>query len=414
MTSDFRRPRGAYLQTRMSAPRRRGTESPHPPAAAIRREIPLLVARPTPAWRAPYYHVRWMRVLRKLGNLVVGSIFIAVIPTILAALFQEHATFRDLGNHYRYALVYTLCIAIPCWAVMDRLAPRLWRTPGLVRIPSLIATLATLALVGSLAANLMFTVFGWQNAAIFWREFGFGLRIAVFLTVLLGVATTSVEVMRARLQAATEELRTRQLEDERARQLITQARLSSLESRIHPHFLFNTLNSISALIREDPRKAERMVERLAALLRYSLDHNAGGLVPLRRELHVVEDYLEIERTRFGGRLRFSLDVPPELGELEVPPLALQTLVENSIKHAVAPNRHGGEIAVSARLVSGALVLEVSDDGPGFDRADVRQGHGLENLHERLTTLFNGAGRLEIARGERMVVSVAIPQKKVLA
>jgi len=356
-----------------------------------------------------------MRVLRKAGQLLLGSVVIAIIPTILAALFQEHATFRYLGNHYRFALIYTICIAFPCWAVMDRLAPRLWRTSHLVRFPSLIATLATIAFVGSLAANLIFTALGWQSLQIFWSELGFGLRIAVFLTVLLGVATTSVEVMRARLQAATEELRRRQLEDERARQLIVQARLSSLESRVHPHFFFNTLNSISALIREDPRKAERTVERLAALLRYSLDHSARGLVPLHRELHVVEDYLEIEKTRFGDRLRFTVDVPPDLGDLDVPPFALQTLVENSIKHAVAPNRHGGEIDISARLASGSLLLEVSDDGPGFDRATIQHGHGLENLEERLTALFDGAGRLDMARRDgRMVVSVAIPQKKVLA
>jgi sensor histidine kinase YesM len=356
-----------------------------------------------------------MKVLRKSGQLILGNLIIAVIPTILAALFQEHATLRDLGNHYKFALVYTFCISTPTWIVMERLAPRLWSTSRFVRIPTLIATLACIALVGSLVANLIFAGLGWQSPAIFWREFLFGLRIAVFLTVLLGVATTSVEVLRARLQAATEELRTRQLEDERARQLITQARLSSLESRIHPHFLFNTLNSISALIREDPRKAERTVERLAALLRYSLDHSARGLVPLRQELYVVEDYLEIEKTRFGGRLRFAVDVPAELADLDVPPFALQTLVENSIKHAVAPNRQGGEIAVSARLVSGSLVLEVSDDGPGFEHADIGQGHGLENLRERLAALFDSEGRLEIARrGGRMVVAVAIPQKKVLA
>ncbi|HUB80657.1 MAG TPA: histidine kinase [Bryobacteraceae bacterium] len=356
-----------------------------------------------------------MRVLRKAGQLLAGSVVIAVIPTILAALFQEQATFRYLGDHYRFSFIYTICIASPCWAVMDRVGPRLWKTSRLVRLPSLIALLAALAFIGSLAANLVFTALGWQSLAIFWHELAFGLRIAIFLTVLLGVATTSVEVMRARLEAATEELRRRELEDERARQLITQARLSSLESRIHPHFFFNTLNSISALIREDPRKAERTVERLAALLRYSLDHSARGLVPLRQELHVVEDYLEIEKTRFGDRLRFAVEVPPDLGDLEVPPFALQTLVENSIKHAVAPNRHGGEIAVSARLVSASLWLEVSDDGPGFDRATIQHGHGLENLEDRLAALFDGAGRIELARrGGRMLVSVAIPQKKVLA
>ena len=129
---------------------------------------------------------------------------------------------------------------------------------------------------------------------------------------------------------------------------------------------------------------------------------------------MVEDYLEIEKTRFGDRLRFSVDVPPDLADLDVPPLALQTLVENSIKHAVAPNRQGGEIGVSARLEAGSLMVEVSDDGPGFERTSLQQGHGLENLQERLTALFDGEGRLEIARRDgRMVVGVAIPQRKVL-
>src|SRR5437764_15089871 len=102
-------------------------------------------------------------------------------------------------------------------------------------------------------------------------------------------------------------MRTRQLEEASARKLATEARLSSLESRIHPHFLFNTLNSISSLIREDPVRAERTVERLAALLRYSLDVNARGLAPLRHELKIVRDYLEIEHTRFGERLRYSVE-----------------------------------------------------------------------------------------------------------
>ena len=356
-----------------------------------------------------------MRVLRKLGQVALGSIVIAVIPTILAEIFREKATWHDALHLWRYSLIYTFCISVPAWFVMERLAPGLWRLSPWARITSLVATLATLAMAGSLAANLIFVAIGWLNPVIFWPEFGYGLRIALFLTVLLGATTTSLEVLRGRLQAANEELRTRQLEDERARQLITQARLTSLESRIHPHFLFNTLNSISALIREDPRKAERTVERLAALLRYSLDHNARGLVSLRQELHVVEDYLEIEKTRFGDRLRFLVDVPADLADLDIPPLALQTLVENSIKHAVAPNRQGGEIRVSARLESGSLTVEVSDDGPGFERASLQLGHGLENLQERLSALFDGQGRLEMARrGGRMVVAVSIPQKKVLA
>src|SRR5262249_8293100 len=134
------------------------------------------------------------------------------------------------------------------------------------------------------------------------------------------------------------ELEQKQLEEERARKLAAEAQLSSLAAQVHPHFLFNTLNSISSLIPEDPKQAEDMVGKLAALLRFSLDANRQRLVPLRQELKIVADYLKIEKARFGKRLRYSIEAPSELEALEVPPLSLQTLVENSVKFAVAPRR----------------------------------------------------------------------------
>jgi len=364
---------------------------------------------------AVYYHEISMPVLRNMGRFILANLAVAAIPTILLQIFRQGATVHDMGNNFQYSLIYTLCIATPAWFFMGRLGRRVSCLPRFSRVLSLAVALAGMALAGSFAANLIFVAIGWQETAHFWPDLGYGLRIAIFMTLLISVTTTVFEVLRGRLQAATEELRTRQLEEERARQLVTQARLSSLESRIHPHFLFNTLNSISALIREDPGKAERTVERLAALLRYSLDNHARGLVPLRQELHVIEDKPEIEKTGFGDRLRFTLDVPPHVEDLEVPPLALQLVVENSIKHAVAPRRQGGEIRVAARLLADCLLLEVSDDGPGFEWASLKPGHGLENLQERLQALFDGEARLDIARrGGRMVVAVSVPQKKVLA
>jgi two-component system LytT family sensor kinase len=354
-------------------------------------------------------------MLRKLGQVALSNLIVAAFATVLLQVVRHDAPLQAMTKTFPYCLVYSFCIGTIAWLVMGRVMPLVSNLSRTLRIASLVVILAMLALVGSLLANLIFLGIGWVDGREFWAEFGFGLRIAIFLTFLVGAATTVFEVLWCRLQEANEELRRRQREHERARQLITEARLSSLESRIHPHFLFNTLNSISALIREDPRQAERTVERLAVLLRYSLDHHARGLVPLEQELRVVEDYLEIEKTRFGDRLRFTLDVPGELADLDVPPLALQTLVENSIKHAVAPSRQGGEIRVTARLASGSLVLEVSDDGPGFERQAFQPGHGLENLQERLTALFEGEGRIETARqGNRTVVGVVVPQKKVLA
>jgi len=119
-------------------------------------------------------------------------------------------------------------------------------------------------------------------------------------------------------------------------------------------------------------------------------------VPLARELKIVRDYLEIERTRFGERLRFTIDAPTAFDEIGVPPLAIQTLVENSVKHVVAARREGGSISVHAAAQNGRLVVSVSDDGPGISEEAVIKGHGLAVLRERLQVLFGGAGALRLS------------------
>jgi len=199
------------------------------------------------------------------------------------------------------------------------------------------------------------------------------------------------------LETAERELQARQLREERARKLAVQAQLASLESHVRPHFLFNALNTISSLIPEDPKLAETLLGKLAAILRLSLDSNQQSLAPLEKELKLVGDYLEIERARFGGRLRFEIDVPAHLHSAEIPALSLQTLVENSVKYAVAAHLDGANIRVSARSQNGILRLEVSDDGPGFTPQAIRPGHGLANLEGRMAALFGGAARLEIDR-----------------
>lgn len=204
-------------------------------------------------------------------------------------------------------------------------------------------------------------------------------------------------------------MRTKQVEHERAYKLLAEAQLSSLESRIHPHFLFNTLNSIAALIPSDPQRAEDTVGKLASLLRFSLNAQHSGLVPLEQELKVVRDYLEIETTRFGSRLRYRMIIPESLGAVRVPPLSLQTLVENSVKHVAAERVDGASIEIAGRMEGGRIVLEVIDDGPGFSLGAVAPEHGLGNLLARLELLFGGEGRLDVVREqEKTVVRMTIP------
>ncbi len=229
------------------------------------------------------------------------------------------------------------------------------------------------------------------------------VTLALAVTLAFGLVTTAFSRMQGRLHQ-------QELERERALKLATDAQLASLESRIHPHFLFNTLNSISALIPVDPERAERLMERMAALLRFSLDAHAQGLVPLEQEMKIVRDYLEIEQARLGPRLRYQLD-SQDSPQLHLPPLAVQTLVENSIKYAIAPDRQGGEIRVRAYHSQGRLHVEVSDTGPGFALEAVTAGHGLDNLRNRLAMLFDGKADFGVARRDGWTtVSLVMPQE----
>jgi sensor histidine kinase YesM len=226
---------------------------------------------------------------------------------------------------------------------------------------------------------------------------------------MIGLSTTTYETLRYKLQAATLELRTRQVEQERAYKLLAEAQLSSLESRIHPHFLFNTLNSIASLIPSAPQRAEDTVGKLASLLRFSLNANPSGLVPLGQELKIVRDYLEIEKTRFGARLRYEIVVPEMLADVKVPPLALQSLVENAVKHVVAERPQGAAIQITGSRTSDRIQLEVIDDGPGFSLDAITPEHGLGNLIARLQILFGDAGQLEVTRvGDKTAVRISFP------
>jgi LytS/YehU family sensor histidine kinase len=236
------------------------------------------------------------------------------------------------------------------------------------------------------------------------------LRISIAVTLAIGITITVIETMRGRLEHALVALRTKERDEADARRAATEAQLASLESRVQPHFLFNTLNSIAALIPQDPAAAEKMTGQLASLLRSSLDIADHPLVPLRQEFRNVRDYLEIERVRFGDRLQFSVSCPADLEEVRVPRFAVQTLVENSVKYAVSPRRAGGTIRVSACGSATDVSVTVEDDGPGFDASEVPAQHGLALLRDRLRLSFGDRAGMHVdTRSERTAVTVVIPR-----
>jgi len=215
-----------------------------------------------------------------------------------------------------------------------------------------------------------------------------------FLTagVLLAVAV----LMEAERAARARELREVQLQEQ-----VSRAQLQTLRMQLQPHFLFNTLNSVSALVEDDARGGQRMIGHLSEFLRLTLAGAAHAEVPLREELALLEHYLEIERTRFEDRLRVAVEVEPGAEEARVPNLVLQPLVENAIRHGIQPSLQGGTVTIRARREEEWLVLEVCDDGvglrPGFDPAAAR-GIGIANTRQRLRECFGERQGFEIAPG----------------
>jgi two-component sensor histidine kinase len=344
-----------------------------------------------------------------LGTLAINALS-AVVAT--AAFTPSGARWSTVETAIRLtiSLIYANCIGACVAYSLHRFSRAIGARAFPMKWALLVFAIALATVPGCLMAIAILVGIGIVDASEVWLYFSGSIRVSTIVALIFGISIFLYEGVRNRLAAAQIELQARELREERALKLAAEARLASLESRVQPHFLFNTLNSISALIREDPGRAERTVERLAALLRFSLDAHRRHTVPLAEELKIVTDYLEIERARYGERLRFALDVPVGVERVQVPPLAVQTLVENSVKHAVAPRREGGEVRVACRLAEGRVLLEVSDDGPGFVRDfDGSGGLGLETLEGRLAAIYGSAAALSVAReGGRTLVSIALP------
>ena len=341
---------------------------------------------------------RWVRLI--WITIAAGS-----IPAVLEGIFG-HPTWHLLRQS-AYGMVYAGCIGVLCTWLLPLIAKPILRLQPVPRWAALIAIISALATVGCLAATAILLYADVFPASDFVREYLLSLRLCILITLAFGLSTFFHQVVVHRMNRAELDLKARDEAAAKLQQAAMEARLSSLESRVQPHFLFNTLNSVLALIREDPAAAERMVERLAALLRFSLDANQSHTVPLSLEMHIVRDYLEIERARFGSRLRFSLEIPKALDNVPIPPMSVQTIVENSVKYAVSARREGATILVRATAVGEAAEIEISDDGPGFDSLQPKPGHGLELLAGRMEGLYGPGATLLLSRSAAGGASVLL-------
>jgi len=234
------------------------------------------------------------------------------------------------------------------------------------------------------------------------------------VALIVGAVVYAYEGLRQRLAESLREVEEVRLVEARLEQQAARAELVALQAQINPHFFFNTLNTISSLLEHDPSAAEEVVQTLANLFRYTLKAARIGSVRLDEELGFVEGYLTIERARFGARLRVDWEIEPEARSVSVPGLLLQPVVENAVRHGIAPLPEGGTVRVSARIVAGRLEVAIEDDGVGPGRDPellFREGHGLDNVRQRIQTRYGRDGSLRIfaaAGGRGTVTTLSVP------
>ncbi len=326
--------------------------------------------------------------IAKLRHLLQTLSFCLAISAIQFAFQPE--------KPYEGPLVYSLAIGMLSWAFIDfgrHLLPSSQHTgwpTGVAGIALPLAGIVLGFLLGTLLADQ------WTGLSTWHAGGGTQLRISIGITLLAGLVGSYYFYSRgtsAWLQARMNE----------ARSQAAEAQLKLLQTQLEPHMLFNTLANLRALIGTDPQRAQEMLDRIIAYLRATLSASRSTEHPLESEFERLRDYLELMAVRMGARLAYTLDLPDALRTVPVPPLLLQPLVENAIRHGLEPQVQGGHITVRARTTSRnlglLLVLEVNDTGVGLPAAlpppHPHQNFGLAQVRERLATQHGSAGTLDL-------------------
>src|SRR5215469_7493125 len=235
--------------------------------------------------------------------------------------------------------------------------------------------------------------------------FAFGFYIDLIIALLIVIAVHALLYYQ--------NFRASELAQSSLKTQLAEAQLTALKMQLHPHFLFNTLHSISSLVLEDPQKANSMIARLGDFLRLTIDNSEQQLVTLKEETEFLRCYLDIEQVRFGDRLAVAFDLEPQTLSAQVPHLILQPVVENAIQHAIAPRAAQGQINIEAKRLDSLLRIAVSDNGPGLTSNAIPSAKkcvGLTNVRTRLQQIYGPDFRFELMNGRNggLTVVMEIP------
>jgi sensor histidine kinase YesM len=350
------------------------------------------------AWATARGLIIWALVNTLAGALVGGAV------ALFSAQPGAFARFVPMG------ILFANAIGFAAGFSARFILPRYVGLPRLVRFPLAIITL----LAGGAFGTALVIFF--RPLTVFYEARLILLLVSVnsIIAVIVGLIIYNYERMRGEIEAGYRKLAENRVREERLRELAARSELKALKAQINPHFLFNALNSISALISIDPDAAQGTLEKLAGIFRGTLLASEKETVTLEKELELIDAYLDVERARFGRRLRVTQEIEEGAGAVPVPPLILQPVVENAVRHGISPSVEGGTISIGAAVADGALTITVEDDGSGIDSDDLEdllsRGYGLRNVRDRLSARF-GEGewfRIEGGKGSGTKVRIVIP------
>ena len=359
----------------------------------------------------PWWRRRWPRILLIWGIWTIIGIVFTLQYYFTSFRSQRPVKFTDsLYLQMTWSYLWALATPLVLWLTTRIPIERHnWLRSSLIHLPLSILLSVALTAIGHVIIWLhwdwaMGKPFSFERMTRFVIQ-NFTEGIGMYLLIAL-IAYAFSYYRRFRVG----ELRTLRLEAQ-----LSQAQLQALKMQLHPHFLFNTLHSISALLNQQPEAARTMITRLGDFLRLTLENSGTQEVTLQKEMEFLQCYLEIERVRFQDRLLTRVDVSPPALDAKVPNLILQPIVENAIRHGIAPRSTPGLIEILAKPLNGSLRIQIRDNGPGLpvDRPPEKiftKGLGLANTERRLDRLYGAAHRFELVNDPEggLVVTLEIP------
>ena len=346
-----------------------------------------------------HFFRRWRRsFVRNLAYTLILNALFSLAFTLPAFIFNDPAKiWPKLGEIIQQNLLIANVIGFAFWGVFEVIGP-------LTRIVNrqsfwIVTLFYTVVGMGVVTASMFLVSFFPGNADMRqWLGTSSQLTTSFVLSFAISMVLTIVWSRRAEELTAQISLAEERERTEAAVRATSEASLRALQAQIEPHFLFNTLANVTGLIHTQPDQAKQMLEQFIAYLRATLATTREKETTLGADFEMMKTFLSILQIRMGERLKVRFDLPHELRDLLIPPMLLQPLVENAIKHGLEPKINGGEVALSAKMVGGKVAITVADSGLGFQNS-TSNGIGLKNVRERVKQIYGDTGLVSIEENQ---------------